>query len=66
MPSDLFRELLTLIKSDTITDKSAVEILRLILDAAKLGKNQSASGQSETAWYFQDPIGKLNCSDVRN
>ncbi|OQA55220.1 MAG: Aspartyl/glutamyl-tRNA(Asn/Gln) amidotransferase subunit B [Euryarchaeota archaeon ADurb.Bin294] len=38
MPADLFRELLTLIKSDTITDKSAVEILRLILDAVKDGK----------------------------
>ncbi|MDX8550305.1 Asp-tRNA(Asn)/Glu-tRNA(Gln) amidotransferase subunit GatB [Methanospirillum sp. J.3.6.1-F.2.7.3] len=38
MPADLFKELLALIKHDTITDKSAVEILRLILDAVKEGK----------------------------
>lgn len=38
MPAELFKELITLIKSDTITDKSAVEILRTILDAVKEGK----------------------------
>jgi aspartyl-tRNA(Asn)/glutamyl-tRNA(Gln) amidotransferase subunit B len=38
MSSDLFRELLDLIKADTITDKSAVEILRMILDAVKEGR----------------------------
>ena len=38
MPEGLFKELLSLLKSDTITDKSAVEILRLILDAVKEGK----------------------------
>ena len=38
MPAGIFKELLTLIKTDTVTDKSAVEILRLILDAVKEGK----------------------------
>ncbi|WP_373838726.1 Asp-tRNA(Asn)/Glu-tRNA(Gln) amidotransferase subunit GatB [Methanospirillum sp.] len=38
MPAGLFKELLTLIKTDTVTDKSAVEILRMILDAVKEGK----------------------------
>ncbi len=37
MREDLFVELLDLIAADTITDKSAVEILRLILDAVKDG-----------------------------
>ena len=39
MPAELFKELLTLVKNSAITDKSAVEILRIILDAVKEGKN---------------------------
>jgi aspartyl-tRNA(Asn)/glutamyl-tRNA(Gln) amidotransferase subunit B len=38
MPADHFRELISLIRADTITDKSAVEILRTILDQVKEGK----------------------------
>ncbi|PWR71825.1 Asp-tRNA(Asn)/Glu-tRNA(Gln) amidotransferase subunit GatB [Methanospirillum stamsii] len=38
MPRELFKELITLVKGDAITDKSAVEILRIILDAVKEGK----------------------------
>jgi aspartyl-tRNA(Asn)/glutamyl-tRNA(Gln) amidotransferase subunit B len=38
MPLSHFIETITLIKSDTITDKSAVEILRSILDQVKEGK----------------------------
>lgn len=37
MPVEQFKELISLVKADTITDKSAVEILRTILDAVKEG-----------------------------
>lgn len=37
MPAGHFRELISLIKADTITDKSAVEILRIILDQVREG-----------------------------
>ena len=39
MPQKHFREIVSLVKADTITDKSAVEILRIILDQVKEGKS---------------------------
>lgn len=38
MPAEHFRQLLSLLKKETITDKSGVEILRIILDTVKEGK----------------------------
>ncbi|MDD1723876.1 MAG: Asp-tRNA(Asn)/Glu-tRNA(Gln) amidotransferase subunit GatB [Methanospirillum sp.] len=39
MPVEHFRQLLSLLKKETITDKSGVEILRIILDTVKEGKS---------------------------
>ncbi len=44
MPADHFKELISLVKKETITDKSAVEILRVILDQVKSGEPAEKPG----------------------
>jgi aspartyl-tRNA(Asn)/glutamyl-tRNA(Gln) amidotransferase subunit B len=44
MPAAHFKELIDLLKSDTITDKSGVDILRTILDQVKNGEKPETPG----------------------